>query len=152
MKNFYDDLWVSAKEYLNLKLDEYKLRGAEEISALFNTFLSVIVIAIVASIALQVLGISAGFALGILLGSIPLGLCITGCIFVGATAVLYIFRKKLFIKLFHRIFLKMIFNNPNFKDLHTARIQLESAMAQKEYDLYIQILIKGYTFVKKTFL
>ena len=152
MKNSFDDLWVSVKEYLDLKLDGYKLRGAEGLSALFNTFLSVIVICIVASCALQILGISAGFALGILLGSIPLGLCIIGCIIAAATATMFIFRKKLFVKLFHRIFLRIMFNNPQLKDLNAMKTALEQAMAKKEYDLYIQILIKGYTFVNKTFL
>lgn len=152
MKNSFDNLWVSVKEYLDLKLDGCKLRGAEGLSALFNTFLGVIVICIVASTALQILGISAGLALGILMGSIPLGLCIIGCTIAAVTAVLFIFRKKLFVKLFHRIFLRIMFNNPQLKDLDAMKMALDQAMAKKEYDLYLRILIKGYTFAKKTFL
>ena len=68
-QNPFNNLSVSAKEYLNLKIDEYKLRGVEGLSTLFNTILFVTVTAIVAGVALQLLGLAAGYAIGEMIGS-----------------------------------------------------------------------------------
>ena len=110
-KNPFNDLSVSAKEYLNLKIDEYKLRGVEGLSTLFNTILFITVATIVASVALQLLGFAAGYAIGELLGSNALGFCIMGAFFVLVTIVLYLFRKRLFINQFIKIFIKLFFDN-----------------------------------------
>jgi hypothetical protein len=110
-KNPFEDLSVSAKEYLNLKIDEYKLRGVEGLSTLFNTILFITVTTIVAGVALQLLGLAAGYAIGELIGSTSLGFCIIGGIFVIAVIILYAFRKKLFINQLIKIFIKLFFDN-----------------------------------------
>ena len=110
-KNPFEDLSVSAKEYLNLKIDEYKLRGVEGLSTLFNTILFITVATIVAGVALQLLGLAAGYAIGELIGSTALGFCIIGGLFVIAVIILYAFRKKLFINQLIKIFIKLFFDN-----------------------------------------
>ncbi len=110
-QNPFNNLSVSAKEYLNLKIDEYKLRGVEGLSSLFNTILFVIVTAIVAGVALQLLGLAAGYAIGEMIGSTALGFCIMGALFVVAAIMLYIFRKRLFINQLIKIFIKLFFDN-----------------------------------------
>lgn len=112
-KNPFNDLSVSAKEYLNLKIDEYKLRGVEGLSTLFNTILFVTVAAIVAGVALQMLGLAAGYAIGELTGSTALGFCIMGAIFTIVVIILYAARKKLFINQLIKIFIKLFFDNGN---------------------------------------
>ncbi len=109
-KNPFNDITVSAKEYLDLKIDEYKLRGVEGLSTLFNTVLVVTVTAIVAGVALQMLGLAAGYALGELIGSTALGFCIMGVLFLLVVLMLYLMRKKLFINQLIKIFIKLFFD------------------------------------------
>lgn len=147
-----EDVWGTIHEYLNLKLDEYKLRGVEGLSALFNTFLGIIVIAIVAGISMMMLGMAAGFALGRAFGSLELGLCTVGAIFVLGTILLYIFRHTLFVNMFIKIFLHLFLNGKGFKELKSAKSETRENLRIKESELCMKIFIKGYTFVKKIFL
>ncbi len=110
-KNPFEDLSVSAKEYLRLKIDEYKLRGVEGLSTLFNTILFIMVATIVAGVALQLLGLAAGYAIGGLIGSDALGFCIMGTLFAIAVLILYCFRKRLFINQLIKMFIKLFFDN-----------------------------------------
>ncbi len=110
-KNPFEDLSVSAKEYLRLKIDEYKLRGVEGLSTLFNTILFIIVATIVAGVALQLFGLAAGYAIGELIGSNALGFCIIGALFAIAVIILWFLRKRLFINQLIKIFIKLFFDN-----------------------------------------
>ena len=96
---------------MNLKVDEYKLRGVEGLSTLFNTILFITVAAVVAAVALQMLGLAAGYAIGEALGSTALGFTIMGIIFLLAVLVLYILRKRLFVNQLIRIFIKLFFDD-----------------------------------------
>ncbi len=108
-KNPFNDLSVSAKEYFKLKVDEYKLRGIEGLSVLFNTVFFIMIASIVAGVALQMLGLAAGYAMGEILGSNAAGFCSVGGFFIAIVLVLYILRKKLFINQLIKMFIKLFF-------------------------------------------
>ena len=84
----FEEITDSAKEYVNLKMDEYKLRGVEGLSTLFSTILFIIIAAIVAGVALQMLGLAAGYAIGEATGSTALGFTVMGAIFIVVVLVL----------------------------------------------------------------
>lgn len=107
----FEDIADSAKEYANLKIDEYKLRSVEGLSTLFNLVLFIIVATIVAGVALQLLGLAAGYAIGEATGSNALGFTIMGILFLIVVLVLYLRRKKLFVNQLVRLFIKLFFDN-----------------------------------------
>ncbi len=107
----FDDITDSAKEYVNLKIDEYKLRSVEGLSTLFNLIFFIIVATIVAGVALQLLGFAAGYAIGEATGSNALGFTIMGVIFLLVVLVLYLCRKRLFVNQLVRLFIKLFFDN-----------------------------------------
>lgn len=109
--NPFEEITDSAKEYVNLKMDEYKLRGVEGLSTLFNTVLFIIIAAIIAGVALQMLGLAAGYAIGEVTGSTALGFTVMGVLFIIAVSILYLFRKRLFINQLIRIFIKLFFDD-----------------------------------------
>jgi len=109
--NPFEEITDSAKEYVNLKMDEYKLRGVEGLSTLFNTVLFIIIAAIIAGVALQMLGLAAGYAIGEATGSTALGFTVMGVLFIIAVSILYLFRKRLFINQLIRIFIKLFFDD-----------------------------------------
>ncbi len=107
----FEEITDSAKEYVNLKMDEYKLRGVEGLSTLFSTVLFIIIAAIVAGVALQMLGLAAGYAIGEATGSTALGFTVMGAIFIVVVLVLYLLRKRLFVNQLIRIFIKLFFDD-----------------------------------------
>ncbi len=107
----FEEITNSAKEYANLKIDEYKLRSVEGLSTLFNLVLFIIVATIVAGVALQSLGFAAGYAIGEITGSNALGFAIMGVLFLIVVLVLYLCRKKLFVNQLVRLFIKLFFDN-----------------------------------------
>lgn len=109
--NPFEEITDSAKEYVNLKMDEYKLRGVEGLSTLFNTVLFIIIAAIIAGVALQMLGLAAGYAIGEVTGSTALGFTVMGVLFIIAVSILCLFRKRLFINQLIRIFIKLFFDD-----------------------------------------
>ncbi len=109
--NPFEEITDSAKEYVNLKMDEYKLRGVEGLSTLFNTVLFIIIAAIIAGVALQMLGLAAGYAIGEATGSTALGFTVMGVLFIIVVSILCLFRKRLFINQLIRIFIKLFFDD-----------------------------------------
>lgn len=109
--NPFEEITDSAKEYVNLKMDEYKLRGVEGLSTLFNTVLFIIIAAIIAGVALQMLGLAAGYAIGEVTGSTALGFTVMGVLFIITVSILCLFRKRLFINQLIRIFIKLFFDD-----------------------------------------
>lgn len=107
----FDELSTSAKEYVNLKIDEYKLRGVEGLSTLFNKILFIVIAAILGGVALQMLGLAAGYTIGELVHSTAAGFCIIGAIFVIAVLILCTVRKKLFLNQLIKVFIKFFFDD-----------------------------------------
>ena len=78
---------------------------------IFNLVLFIIVATIVAGVALQLLGLAAGYAIGEATGSNALGFTIMGILFLIVVLVLYLRRKKLFVNQLVRLFIKLFFDN-----------------------------------------
>ncbi len=106
----FENLSTLVREYISLKVDEYKLRGVEGLSHLFNTVLVVIVTTVVAGVALQMLGLAAGYAIGALLDSTATGFAIMGALFAIVALTLFLLRKRLFINPLIRLFVKLFFD------------------------------------------
>lgn len=132
----------SLKEYVNLKADEYKLRGVEGLSTLFNLIFFMLVATIVAGVALQMFGLAAGYAIGEMLGSASLGFAIMGVLYAAAVAVLYLLRRRLFINRLVRMFVRA--DRPsitNIGELRAARRDLEQMAGLKEDELRQEVKV-----------
>lgn len=106
MKNSLTD---SAKEYLGLKRDAIKLGLVENLSLLFNRFLSLFVLICVMLVALVFIASACNQLLGKALSNTITASFITGSFFLVVFIMLFIFRKKLFVNGFVALFSKMLF-------------------------------------------
>lgn len=106
MKNSLTD---AAKEYLGLKKDAVKLGLVENLSLLFNRFLSLFVLICVMLVALVFIASACNQWLGDALSNKVAASFITGGFFLVAFLLLFIFRKKLFVNGFVALFSKMFF-------------------------------------------
>ncbi|MFA7033994.1 MAG: phage holin family protein [Bacteroidales bacterium] len=105
------DIGDSAKEYVNIKIDEFKLKTTKQLSSAVNIIFAWILIAFVAIFTLSFLAVALGLWVGELLSSQVYGFLIVGGVFLLVTIVLIICRKKLFINAMVRTFVKILFKN-----------------------------------------
>lgn len=100
----------SVKEYINLKADQYKLKGVENLSILSNKALVIIVSTMLGVVALQLLGFAVAFFLGELVGNTALGFAIISLLFAVVLAIVYAKRESLFLNRMVRMYMNMFFN------------------------------------------
>ena len=110
-KGALDTLQESVREYLNLRIDDYKLRGVENLSVLFNKIIFTIIAVVLGGVAVQLLSLALGYLIGELIGSVAAGFFIMGIIVAIALFVLYLKRDKLFITQLIKLFIKLFFDN-----------------------------------------
>lgn len=101
----------TAKEYLNLRLDEYKLKGVENFSLISNKVLVTLIATMLGAVILQLLGFALAFFTGDLLGSTALGFVMVALVFGSVLAVIYAKRDSLFINRMIQMYMKMFFGN-----------------------------------------
>lgn len=106
-----DDIRQDVKEYVNLKVDGYKLKGVENFSIISNKVLVTLVATMLGAVILQLLGFALAFFLGELTGSTALGFGITAIMFAIALIIIYAKRETLFLNKMVRMYMKMFFNN-----------------------------------------
>jgi len=110
-----DNIRQTTKEYINLRIDQYKLKGVENLSLLSNKALVVLVITVLCIVILQLLGFAASFFIGELLGNTALGFAAMSLIFVLAIVVIYTKRDSLFLNKMVRMYMKMLFSDDNIQ-------------------------------------
>ncbi|MFY9116184.1 MAG: hypothetical protein WBK97_06340 [Bacteroidales bacterium] len=109
----------SAKEYLGLKSDAFKLSLVENISVVVNRMLSIFLLILILLIALVFLATGATQWLAQLLGSGTAASLITGGFFLLLFLILFLLRKRLFLNTFVRLMINIFFretNNPAKED------------------------------------
>ncbi|MDY0174873.1 MAG: hypothetical protein RBR62_06755 [Bacteroidales bacterium] len=99
----------SAKEYLGLKSDAFKLGLVESISVIVNRLLSVFLLILVLLIALVFLATGATQWLGQLLDSTIAASLITGGFFLLLFIILFLLRKRLFTNTFVKLLVNIFF-------------------------------------------
>ena len=109
------DIKDSAKEYLGLKSDALKLGLVENASRVINRLLSIFLLILVLITALVYLASVATQWLGQVLESTIAASLITGGFFLLLFLVLFLFRKRLFMNTFVRLFINIFFHekDPN---------------------------------------
>ena len=99
----------SVKEYVNLRVDEYKYKGVENFSIISNKTLVVLVAVMLGAVILQLAGFAVAFMIGELVGSTAAGFGITALLFAIGLVVIYIRRDTLFLSKMMRMYSRMFF-------------------------------------------
>ena len=94
----------SAREYLDLRVDDLKLRTAKGLSISLNHLLSMILVLFCAMVVLLALAFGCILLLGQVIGSYALGAFIVAALFAVLTWVLFRMRGKLFLDGFIKCF------------------------------------------------
>lgn len=106
-----DGIRQTLKDYMALKMTEYKLKGAENSAIITNRLIVILVMTLLSGIILQLLGFSVAFMAGELLGSIPLGFGAMALVFAALLGAVYANRKRLFLNTMVRMYVRMFFEN-----------------------------------------
>lgn len=106
-----ENLAESAREYLDLQVDDLKLRTAKGLSISLNHLLSMILVLFCGSVVLLALAFGCILLLGQLIGSYALGAFIVAALFAVLTWILFRLRGKLFLNGFVRMFIGLFFED-----------------------------------------
>jgi hypothetical protein len=106
-----EDLGKEASEYIDLRLDDLKLRTAKGLSMTLSKLLYMLLILFVVSIILTAVAIGGVMLLGELIGSYAGGAAIVAAFFLLILGVLIMLRKRLFRDTFVPLFVKMFFDD-----------------------------------------
>lgn len=104
-----EDFAKSAAEYIDLKMDEVKLRTAKGLSVTLNRMILAILFLSLGSIVLTAAAFGGVLLLGDIIGSYSAGAFIVSGFFLLVIVILFLLRKKLFLNGFVRMFVKMFF-------------------------------------------
>lgn len=108
-----EDFAQRASEYIDLKIDDIKLRTAKGLSITLNRILLAILFLSLSSIVLTASAFGGILLIGDLIGSYAAGAFIVAGIFLLITCVLFLMRKKLFLNGFVRMFIRLFFDEDN---------------------------------------
>lgn len=106
-----EDLGKEASEYIDLRLDDLKLRTAKGLSMTLSKLLYMLLILFVVTIILTAVAIGGVMLLGELIGSYAGGAAIVAAFFLLILGVLIMLRKRLFRDTFVPLFVKMFFDD-----------------------------------------
>lgn len=105
-----EDLSKNATEYVDMKIDELKLKTVKGLSVAMNELVAVLLILFVSTIVILSAAFGAILLIGDLVGSYAVGAFIVSAVFLAILVILYSVRKKLFINSFLKLFLEQFFN------------------------------------------
>lgn len=101
----------TAKEYVNLKIDQYKLKGVENLSVISNKTLVILIATMLGAVILQLVGFAFAFFIGELVGSTALGFIVMALVFGAVLWLIYAKRDTLFMDKMIQMYMKMFFND-----------------------------------------
>lgn len=104
-----EDLAASATEYIDLKVDEVKLRTAKGLSVTLNSLLLSFTFLSLGSIVLMSIAFGLVLLLGDIIGSYAAGAFIVAAFFLLLIFILFLLRKKLFINGLVKMFVRLFF-------------------------------------------
>lgn len=105
-----EDLSRNATEYVDMKVDELKLRTVKGLSVAMNELVAVVLILSVATIVIMAFAFGSVLLIGDLIGSYAAGAFIVSAVFLVLLIVLFSIRKKLFLNSFLKLFLGLFFS------------------------------------------
>lgn len=105
-----EDLGTNVREYIDLRVDDLKLRTVKGLSLSLNHLLAMILILFSGSIVLLAVAFGIILLLGQLLGSYAGGAFIVAVIFAILTFILWKLKGKLFQNSFVKLFIKLFFD------------------------------------------
>lgn len=108
-----ENLAGSAKEYMDMRVDSFKLRTVESLSSLFSKVIYALLLIILLGIAAAFMASALSWYLGDLLNSRATGALITAGIFILLAMVVILKRKRLLIDSMVRMFIPMFFESDN---------------------------------------
>ena len=100
-----------ASQYVDLKIDDLKLRAAKGLSLTVSRLLSMILILSFVSVVLMAIAFGGVLLLGDIIHSYGLACFIIAAFYAIIAAVLWCLRKKLFVNGFVSLFVKLFFDN-----------------------------------------
>lgn len=101
----------SASEYIDLKIDDLKLRTAKGLSLTLNRILLAILFLSLGSIVLTATAFGGVLLIGDLIESYAAGAFIVAGFFLLLTVILFAIRKKLFLNGFVQMFIRLFFED-----------------------------------------
>ena len=104
-----EDLSQSAREYIDLRVDDLKLRTAKGLSVSLNHLLSMILVLFSATVALLAFSFGCILLLGQAVGSYALGAFIVALFLAVVTWILFRLRDRLFLGGFIKMFIGLFF-------------------------------------------
>ena len=104
-----EDFARSTAEYIDLKVDEVKLRTAKGLSVTLNSLLPSILFLSLASIVLMALAFGGVLLLGDIIGSYAAGAFIVAGVFLMLMALVFVLRKRLFLNGLVQMFIRLFF-------------------------------------------
>ena len=111
-----ENLTGSAKEYLDMRLDSFKLKMVENLSLLFSKILYTLLLIIILGIAAAFMASALSWYLGDLLNSRVAGSLIVAGVFILLALVILYNRKKILLDSMVKMFIPMFFESDTFTD------------------------------------
>ena len=101
-------------DYLQLRVDKFKLRLLDNLATFFNSVFSVIILIILASFAILFIASAITWALALLVGLLYAFL-IMAALFIIATVIVYVYRRNLLADQIVRLLSKLMFEKDKFE-------------------------------------
>ena len=99
------------KKYIDLKVDDMKLKAVDGLSVGVSRVLSIIVMIMLGAIALAAFAFAGLLLLGDIIGSWAAAAFIVGAFFLILLAVILVAWKKLFLNVFVKLFISIFYGN-----------------------------------------
>ena len=112
----FEDTAQDLREYGHLQLESLKLRLLEKLSVFGNNVLSIFIVVFLGAISLIFVAVVLTLLLADLTGSLLLATGIMAGVFVIATLIVYLCRRKMFLNPMVRMFGKMLFEKEKEED------------------------------------
>lgn len=122
------------KEYVDLRVEEYKCKGVENLSLLSNKALAVLVSIMLGAVILQFAGFSIAFIISAVTGSFAIGFGVVALAFVFILMYVYTNRDTLFICRMVKMYSKM-FLGKEMEDLKPFQQENRCKIEMKETEL-----------------
>jgi len=106
-----EDLASGTADYVNLKIDELKLRTVKGLSVALNKILPSVLFLTLGSIVLMAASFGTVLLIGRLIGNYAAGAFIVAAFFLIIIVVLYLLRDRLFINGLVRMFVRLFFDD-----------------------------------------
>ncbi|MBO8465667.1 MAG: hypothetical protein IAB93_06700 [Bacteroidetes bacterium] len=105
-----EDLSKEAIEYAELRIDKFKLKTSKDIAVILGRIFGMLAMLLVGMTALTAAAFGLVLIIGEALGSYAGGAFIVAGVFAVIVAVLFIFRKRLFLNTFVRLMVRLFYN------------------------------------------